>query len=212
MNLDKFRKEYKLGELKDDQLEKDPIKQFEKWFDQATELNQQKLDNAMILATATPEGKPSARIVLLKDYDKMGFIFYTNYSGRKGLELEKNPNAVILFYWEELERQIRIEGTVEKTSKEESDAYFASRPTESKISATISPQSQPVSSRLFLEDKWVEFLKNNFSTDIDRPDFWGGFRLVPEKIEFWQGRINRLHDRFLYTKIKGGWKIDRLAP
>ncbi|MBN2172909.1 MAG: pyridoxamine 5'-phosphate oxidase [Bacteroidales bacterium] len=211
MNLDQFRKEYRLGELKDDSLEPDPILQFAGWFKHAAEILHEEV-TTMILATATAEGKPSARIVLLKDFDERGFTFITNYQGRKGRELEENPYAAILFYWNELERQVRIEGKVEHVSDAESDDYFNKRPTESKISAVISPQSQPVESRQVLEDKWVNFLKDNFGKEIQRPHYWGGFRLVPDRVEFWQGRINRLHDRFLYTRTKNGWKIERLAP
>ena len=211
MNLDQFRKEYRLGELKDDSLESDPLIQFANWFKYAAELIKEDI-TAMTLATATPDGKPSARIVLLKDFDERGFTFYTNFQGRKARELESNPYAAILFYWKELERQVRIEGRVERIPNEESDEYFNKRPTESKISAVISPQSEPVTSRKVLEDRWVEFLKENFSEEIQRPDYWGGLRLVHERIEFWQGRVNRLHDRFVYTRKDTGWEILRLAP
>jgi pyridoxamine 5'-phosphate oxidase len=211
MNLDQFRKEYRLGELKDDSLEADPILQFASWFKHAAEVIQEDI-TTMVLATSSPEGKPAARIVLLKDFDEHGFTFYTNYRGRKGKELEMNPYAAILFYWQALERQVRIEGRVERISEQESDEYFNKRPTESKISAVISPQSEPVASRKVLEDRWVEFLKENFSEEIKRPDYWGGYRLIPERIEFWQGRVNRLHDRFVYTRTATGWMIERLAP
>lgn len=211
MNIEALRKEYKRGELKDDNLEKDPLRLFNKWFEQA--LHAEIMDvNAMTLATATADGRPSARTVLLKSFDEKGFTFYTNYDSRKGEELKSNPRAALLFFWKELERQVRIEGNVVISSEEESDEYFASRALESRISAVISPQSKIIPSRRYLEDKWVDYLKQVEQNGIERPSFWGGFRLVPEKIEFWQGRPNRLHDRILYTTKGSGWEISRLAP
>jgi len=203
--------EYAMGELRKDLVHMNPVEQFNKWFKQANDLEVHEA-NAMTIATALPNGLPSARIVLLKKADNRGFVFFTNYNGRKSKELDQNPYAALLFYWKELDKQIRIEGRVEKISNEESDAYFYSRPLESKISAAVSRQSNIVPSREHLEERWVKYLKNNYEKEILRPEYWGGYRVIPEKIEFWQGRKNRLHDRILYTKIKSGWKIERLEP
>ena len=211
MNLEDINKEIKKDELKEDTVNPNPITQLGKWFDLATKFGIPDV-NVMTLATATPDGVPSARIVLLKDFDESGFVFFTNYKGRKGEELEKNPNAALLIFWKELERQIRIEGSVEKVDEKISDNYFQSRPMESRVSASISPQSQVISSRQYLEDLWIQFLKENYSKKIKRPEFWGGYRVIPKNIEFWQGRTNRLHDRLLYTKESTGWKMQRLAP
>ncbi len=211
MDIKSLRNEYRKGELKDHSVHSDPVKQFEKWFEQARHADLMDV-NAMTLATATAEGKPSARIVLLKAFDGDGFVFYTHYGSRKGNELNENPYAALLFFWKELERQVRIEGKVVKTTRVESDEYFDSRELESRISAAISPQSQQIPSRKYLEDRWVEFLKEVEKEGIKRPEFWGGFRLVPESIEFWQGRPNRLHDRIKYIRENNGWKIVRLAP
>jgi len=211
MDIKALRNEYRKGELKEESVHPDPIKQFEKWFEQA--LHADLIDvNAMTLATATKEGKPSARTVLLKGFDEKGFVFYTNYNSRKGKELTKNPAVSILFFWKELERQVRIEGKVERTTASESDSYFNSRDLESRISATISPQSKVIPSRHYLEDRWVDYLKEVEKNGIKRPDFWGGFRVVPDTIEFWQGRPNRLHDRIKYERINGIWLRMRLAP
>lgn len=211
MDLKNIRSEFSKGELSKNQVEKDPIVQFKHWFNQAIEMEIAEV-NAMTIATASMNGLPSARIVLLKEVDELGFVFFTNYEGRKGIELEQNPNAALLFFWKELERQIRIEGKVEKTTDNESEVYFNSRPLESKISAIISKQSEVVQNREFLEEKYVKSLKQNFEKEIKRPENWGGYRVIPEKIEFWQGRTNRLHDRILYTKINNKWKIERLEP
>jgi pyridoxamine 5'-phosphate oxidase len=211
MEIEKIRKDYHRDELKDDELESNPMVLFDKWFNAAAASGISEL-NAMILATATPDGKPSARMVLLKGFDDRGFTFYTNYDGRKAKELKTNPYAALLIFWKELERQIRIEGMVEKVPDAESDEYFNSRPLESKMSAIVSKQSQPVESRRYLEDLWVDFLKDNYDKDIHRPDYWGGFRVLPEIIEFWQGRPNRLHDRILYSRQGNDWKIERLQP
>ncbi|MCB2218911.1 MAG: pyridoxamine 5'-phosphate oxidase [Bacteroidetes bacterium] len=211
MNIDALRREYQKGELKDDHLDPDPMHLFEKWFEQA--LHADIFDpNAMTLATADLSGRPSARIVLLKKFDEKGFYFFTNYTSRKGSELDKNPLAALLIFWKELERQVRIEGAVKRTTRNESDQYFHSRSLESRISAAISPQSKVVESRRFLEDRWVEYLKEIKDKDVKRPDFWGGFRLIPDSIEFWQGRPNRLHDRILYKRTGKAWEIVRLAP
>jgi len=211
MNLEDNNKEVKKSELKEDMVDPNPIIQFGNWFDFATQSGITEV-NAMTLATSTPDGIPSARIVLLKDFDENGFVFFTNYQGRKGVELEKNPNAALLIFWKELERQIRIEGRVEKVNEKMSDDYFQSRPMESRVSAATSPQSQVIPSRQYLEDRWIEFLKENYSDKIERPDFWGGYKVIPQSVEFWQSRPNRLHDRLLYKKDSGRWKIQRLAP
>jgi pyridoxamine 5'-phosphate oxidase len=206
-----LRKEYRRGELLDSSLEKNPFRLFNRWFEQALHSNIEEV-NAMTLATSTQDGKPSARIVLLKGFNEKGFTFYTNYSSRKGEELIANPQASLLFYWKELDRQVRIEGLAHKISGKESDAYFNSRTLESRISAVVSPQSQVIPSRRFLEDKWVEYLKKVEKEGVKRSPDWGGFRLIPHSIEFWQGRSNRLHDRIRYFKKDDGWVISRLAP
>jgi len=211
MDLKDIRSEFSRGVLSKDQVNKNPIEQFKQWFKQASKFEIPEV-NAMTIATASPGGFPSARIVLLKEVDENGFVFFTNYDGRKGKELEQNPKAALLFFWIELEQQIRIEGIVEKTSEKESDAYFNSRPLESKISAIVSKQSNVVQNRELLEEKYVNCLKDNFEKEIKRPKNWGGYRVIPERIEFWQGRTNRLHDRILYTKIEKEWKIERLEP
>jgi pyridoxamine 5'-phosphate oxidase len=211
MDLNYLRSEFSKGELGKEQVDENPIVQFKQWFKQAVDLEIPEV-NAMTIATSSIIGIPSARIVLLKEVDDKGFVFFTNYEGRKSTELEQNPYAALLFFWKELERQIRIEGTVERTGATKSDAYFNSRPLESKISAIVSKQSSVVESREILEKKYVECLKDNFDKDIKRPDNWGGYRVIPEKIEFWQGRTNRLHDRILYKKIDNDWKIVRLEP
>jgi pyridoxamine 5'-phosphate oxidase len=166
----------------------------------------------MILATSTRDGHPSARTVLLKGYDERGFVFYTNYEGRKAGELESNPACALLFYWGEQERQVRIEGRANRLSDEESDAYFTSRPHGSRIGAWASQQSRPVESRSILEER-VRALEAEYeSREIPRPPFWGGYRVEPDVVEFWQGRENRLHDRLVYRRTGGGWNIERLQP
>ena len=193
----------------------DPFKQFERWFHAATAAGVH-LPNAMSLATADASGRPSVRAVLLKGYDVAGFVFYTNYSSRKGRELAANPHACLLFSWVELERQVRIEGRVGKVSDAESDEYFASRPLGSRLGAWASPQSEVVPDRAAIEARLAE-AKHRYGDAVPRPPHWGGYRVVPEAIEFWQGRENRLHDRIRYRR--GGesgeaitWTIDRLAP
>ncbi len=211
MDIRDVRSEYSKGELRKDRVNKNPIEQFNLWFSQAVEMEAPEL-NTMTIATALPNGLPSARIVLLKKVDDKGFVFFTNYEGRKGKELAQNPRAALLFYWKELEQQIRIEGEVIKLSNKESDAYFDLRPLESKMSAIVSRQSSVVQHREHLEERWVKYLKEFYEKKIKRPEYWGGYRVIPEKIEFWQGRKNRLHDRILYTKNKSVWKIERLEP
>ena len=211
MDIEALRREFKHDELKEENLNPDAIKQFEKWFEQAVHADI--LDvNAMTLATATKDGHPSARIVLLKGFDEAGFTFFTNYQSKKGQELAENPKAALLIYWKELDRQVRILGEVIKTSAADSDTYFNSRSMESRISAAISPQSQVVESRRWLEEQWVQYLKKIENEDFQRPLHWGGFLLQPKSIEFWQGRPNRLHDRIRYTRSNHDWLIERLAP
>ncbi len=195
-------------------LDANPVTQFQKWFAQAeAALARHQLDvNAATLATADKNGIPSARTVLLKGLDERGFIFFTNYDSRKGRELAQNPNAALVFYWQELERQVCIAGSVTKTSREESENYFKSRPHGSRLAAWASNQSEMVPDRAVLEARWQE-LEKKFATDIPLPPNWGGFILKPERIEFWQGRPSRLHDRFSYTRQPDdSWKIERLAP
>lgn len=211
MNIKDIRAEYTKAQLSKKTVDPNPYKQFENWFNHAIELNIRHV-NAMTLATATQKGDPSARIVLLKGFDKNGFVFFTNYNSRKGKELELNSKAALLIYWSDLEQQIRIEGKVSKVKPDKSDEYFKSRPLESKISAVVSNQSTVVMDREHLEEKWIDFLKRNYEQEIPRPDFWGGYRLVPKQIEFWQGRPNRLHDRILYKITTKGWEINRLEP
>ena len=211
MDIKALRNEYKKGKLKDDSVYENPVKQFEKWFEQALSSEIQDA-NAMSFATATIDGKPSVRTVLLKEFDENGFVFFTNYGSRKGKEIADNPIGAILFFWKELERQVRIEGKIEKTSSGESDAYFDSRTLESRISAFVSPQSQAIPDRKYLEDRWSGYIKSADTVGISRPENWGGYRLLPDRFEFWQGRPNRLHDRILYIKSNGTWNISRLAP
>jgi pyridoxamine 5'-phosphate oxidase len=206
-----FRHEYIGGGLRRSSLDPDPIKQFESWFTAA--FNAHILDaNAMTLATCV-DAKPSARVVLLKDFDERGFVFFTNYASGKGEQLEKNPNAALVFYWMEVERQIRIEGKVEKTSREESEEYFHSRPFGAQLGAWASPQSQVIDARRVLQARLEEMKQRFPEGQIPLPPHWGGYRVKPDRIEFWQGRPDRLHDRFRYTRQKdGSWRIDRLAP
>jgi pyridoxamine 5'-phosphate oxidase len=210
MDLASLRQEYMRAGLREKDLAADPLAQFGSWFDEALRSGIA-LPNAMTLATATRKGRPSARTVLLKGFDARGFVFYTHYRSRKGRDLEENPQAMLLFCWEELERQIGVEGSVTRVSAEESDEYFASRPLGSRLSATISPQSETVASRETLETKLEEASKR-WRDAPPRPALWGGYRLAPERFEFWQGRKDRLHDRLCYAKAAGGWKIERLAP
>jgi pyridoxamine 5'-phosphate oxidase len=214
MKIADIRREYSLAGLRRADLDANPIAQFQKWFEQAAKAFAQKeIDvNAATLATADRNGKPSARIILLKGLDERGFVFFTNYNSRKGRELSENPNAALTFYWAELERQICVAGVVEKISREESENYFKSRPHGSRLAALASNQSDVVADRAALEKKWSE-LAEKFPGDVPLPPNWGGFVLRPERIEFWQGRPSRLHDRFCYTRqADGSWKIERLAP
>lgn len=203
-----IRKDYKLKALSEAEAEKNAIAQFEKWWREAID---SKLDevNAMTLATASSDGVPSARIVLLKGFDENGFVFFTNYNSYKAQQLAENPRACLVFFWKELERQVRITGIIAKTNAVDSDEYFNSRPEGSRISAMASPQSQIIESREWLEGRVAEIVK---SENLRRPEHWGGYVVTPVTIEFWQGRSNRLHDRLLYTLEDGEWRIERLAP
>lgn len=207
-----IRKDYKLQTLDEQDVAQEPIDQFTKWWAEAMASNITEV-NAMALATASPDGKPDARIVLLKGYDEKGFVFFTNYESRKGIELALNPYAALVFFWKELERQVRIEGKVEKVSAAESDIYFNSRPIGSRVGAWASPQSNIIESRYIIEAE-LDILQEKFSDgEIPRPAFWGGFRVIPTSIEFWQGRSSRLHDRLRYSKDENAdWILERLAP
>jgi pyridoxamine 5'-phosphate oxidase len=193
-------------------VDPDPIKLFRRWFDDAV-ASGSRLPDAMTLATATKYGKPSARMVLLKQFDDQGFVFYTNYNSRKAQELEENAQAALVSYWVQLDRQVRVEGSVERVSAAESDEYFHTRPRESQIGALVSPQSEVIENRVFLEQRFRDFEAMYRDRAITRPAHWGGYRLAPEMIEFWQNREGRLHDRILYERLADNtWKISRLAP
>jgi pyridoxamine 5'-phosphate oxidase len=212
ISLAELRKNYSLGSLDVADVDHDPFRQFDKWFQQAIDAKLPE-PNAMTLATVDSRGRPSARIVLIKGVDERGFVFFTNYESRKGRELSANPHASLLFHWIELERQVRIEGRVVKTEADQSDAYFASRPLGSRIGAWASNQSQVIESRSQLEVRERE-ISLQYGDDPPRPPHWGGYRLVPDAIEFWQGRPSRLHDRLLFTRAdeSGNWQIARLSP
>ncbi|MDB5157051.1 MAG: pdxH [Mucilaginibacter sp.] len=210
--LQNLRQDYSAATLSETSINANPIKQFDTWFNEALEAKIHE-PNAMTLATATTDGRPSARIVLLKGFDANGFAFYTNYLSRKGKELTKNPNAAIVFFWGRLERQVRIEGTIEKLSKEQSERYFHSRPKLSQIGALASPQSQEIAGRDELEAKMSQLEGEYADKEVPKPSFWGGYILKPRLVEFWQGRSSRMHDRIVYKKIDNKtWKKVRLAP
>jgi pyridoxamine 5'-phosphate oxidase len=212
MSLSDLRREYTLAGLKESDLDPNPLKQFDKWFQQALAAGLPE-PNAMTLATATLGGKPSARIVLLKGSDERGFVFFTNYESQKGRELSANPQAALVCYWIELERQVRINGQVSCVSAEESEEYFRSRPLGSQLGAWASRQSEVVGGRKILEDRLAALTHEYQSKPIPLPPYWGGYRVAPETIEFWQGRPNRLHDRLRYTlQSNGQWLIERLSP
>jgi pyridoxamine 5'-phosphate oxidase len=206
-----IRKDYSLKTLNENEVAENPVQQFSFWWNEAMKSEIPEV-NAMTLATASKDGIPHARIVLLKSFDAAGFVFFTNYESNKGNELDNNAKAALVFFWKELERQVRIEGTVKKIAAEESDAYFNSRPAGSRIGAWASPQSNVIAGRDILEENVKRFTEE-FEGSIPRPQNWGGYVVIPVSIEFWQGRINRLHDRILYTKTTNDiWKIERLAP
>jgi pyridoxamine 5'-phosphate oxidase len=212
MNLADLRREYTKGGLRRSDLDANPIVQFHKWFEQA--MTAELLEpSAMTLATADAAGRPSARIVLLKSADERGFAFFTNYESRKGRELAENSHAALVLHWAELEREVCIAGQVERTTRAESEKYFAMRPRGSQLGAWVSKQSTVVPGREFLEASLVKVEETFRNRDVETPPYWGGYLLVPTRIEFWQGRPNRLHDRFQYSKQSdSSWRIDRLSP
>ena len=211
-DLQSLRREYTRAGLSEKDVAADPVEQFRRWFNEALSADLHE-PNAMTLSTATPDGRPSARVVLLKGFDERGFVFYTNYEGRKSRELEENPFCALVFYWGELERQVRVEGRAVRVAGEESDAYYEGRPRASRLGAWASEQSRAVQDRGVLEDRLRE-LEDRFDEDVPRPPFWGGYRVEPETVEFWQGRENRLHDRLSYSRpgIPNEWEITRLQP
>lgn len=209
-SLADLRRDYARESLDEHDVASDPFEQFARWFDEAlkSELPE---PNAMVLATAGADRRPSARTVLLKGYDHTGFVFYTNYDSRKGVAMRDNPQASLLFVWLELERQIRIEGSIEKTSAEDSDDYYRIRPLESRLGAWASSQSRPMGSRQAIEQAFAE-ARRQHGSDPARPPYWGGYRVIPDCFEFWQGRPSRLHDRIEYRLESNAWAIRRLAP
>jgi pyridoxamine 5'-phosphate oxidase len=210
MNLAALRQEYMRAGLSEADADRDPIRQFEHWFEDALRARLS-LPNAAMLATVSASGAPSLRAVLLKGIDSGGFVFYTNYRSRKARELEARNAACLAFLWSELERQVRIEGTAEKVSAAESDEYFATRPLGARLSAWASEQSEVVAERAALE-RAMEAARGRYGSSPPRPPHWGGYRVIPQAIEFWQGRADRLHDRLLYKQSESGWRIERLAP
>jgi pyridoxamine 5'-phosphate oxidase len=211
INLADLRTEYKKGTLDEKDVDKNPFIQFEKWFKEAVKSEIPEV-NAMTIATAGKHGRPSARMVLLKQFDEKGFVFFTNYESAKAKNIAENPQAALLFFWEPLERQIRIVGTVEKVSALESFEYFRSRPIDSQLGAWASHQSTVISARELLEKAFGEMLEKFKNGEIPLPPFWGGLRIIPDEFEFWQGRTNRLHDRISYKNNNGLWSINRLSP
>lgn len=212
METNELRREYSSDELRESDAAESPFEQFQLWFRQAVDAKID-LPDAMTLATVSKEGMPSARIVLLRGFDERGFVFYTDYQSQKGQELAENPNAALVFYWRELDRQIRVAGTVNTVSREESEIYFRSRPVGSQLAALASNQGEIIPNRQKLECRYKQLMKTYRHKEIPLPPYWGGFRLSPDWFEFWQGRPSRLHDRLRYTHHSGeGWKIERLSP
>jgi pyridoxamine 5'-phosphate oxidase len=206
-----LRREYARAQLDEASVSPEPITEFARWFEEAVKAEVQE-PNAMTLASVGPDGAPSARMVLLKGFDEQGFVFFTDYRSQKGTELEQNPRAALVFYWSELERQIRITGTTARVGREESEAYFRTRPRDSRISAWVSQQSQVVASRRLLEERVPELERRYPGDDVPLPPPWGGIRVFPGSLEFWQGRTSRLHDRIRYVRDRDGWRIERLSP
>ncbi len=206
-----LRREYAVESLLEKDVEQDPVDQFSKWWQQAVKAEIDEV-NAMVVSTASADGMPAARVMLLKDYSKEGFVFFTNYKSYKGMHLEENPKACLVFFWKELERQVRITGLVSKLPGESSDEYYFSRPKGSQLGAWASPQSTVIPGREWLDEHYKEVSENFSNKELTRPPHWGGFLVKPVIIEFWQGRPSRLHDRIQYTLENGEWKIERLAP
>ena len=211
MSISSIRKDYQLRSLSESDVHASPVVQFSQWWDEAMASEIDEV-NAMTLSTITAAGRPSARIVLLKGFDEKGFVFYTNYESNKGQQLNAYPYASLVFFWKELERQVRVEGRCERVSSAESDEYFYSRPLGSKLGAWASPQSKIIEGREILDKNAAALLEEFASGEVPRPLHWGGYRVVADTVEFWQGRSNRLHDRIKYSYSDGAWTIERLAP
>ena len=211
LDLAAAREEYARGGLSEADLAEDPITMFERWYVEAREAGVRE-PNAMVVATTDPDGAPSARFVLLKSFDERGFVFYTNQASRKGRALAADPRIALLFPWHDLERQVRVEGTAEPLQRFEVEAYFAQRPRGSQLGAWASHQSQPVAGREELEAAYADVERQYAGVDVPVPDEWGGYRVIPESVEFWQGRIGRMHDRLVYRRNRDGWASQRLAP